>query len=93
MVRRVSLKLGPITPEMIETLKASDAKWRAFFKRYGYEFPDGEMMNHPANIAFTTVVEKEYTLGHQVDFPMARKMFMLGFPMRKDCKLFAEDKE
>lgn len=94
----MSLKLGPITDDIIAELKASEARWRAFFKRYGYEFPEAEMMNHPANIAFTTVVEKEHAAGRQVDFPLARQMFMLGymrghdaFPMRKDCKLFAED--
>jgi hypothetical protein len=71
----MSLKLGPVTDQMIETLKASKAKWDILFRRHGFDCD----MGHESNIAFARVVEREHAVGHQVDFPIARQMFMLGY--------------
>ena len=84
--------------EMGKALEKAEAEWRVFFKRHGFTFPNGQMMNHPSNISFARVVETEHAIGNQLDFPLARKMFMLGymrghdaFPMRKDCGLFSDE--
>lgn len=81
--------MAEITKQLVE----AKAKTEKFFRRYGFECD----MNGPANLAFTNVVETEHANGNNVDFPMARKMFMLGymkghdsFPMKKNCELFQD---
>jgi hypothetical protein len=61
-------------------LQDAHQKWIDWFKEYGFEFAEGKMMSHESNIAFARVVEHESKSGRiTVDFPMARKMFMLGW--------------
>lgn len=80
--------------EITKQLAAAKIKTDAFFKRYGFDPGIGD---HPAKRAFTRVVEMEHANGQNVDFPMARKMFMLGylmghdsFPMKRNCDTFGE---
>ncbi len=68
--------------EVEKSLVAAEQKWRALFKRHGFTFPEGQMLNHPSNIAFARVVEKEHAAHHMVDFPIARQIFMLGYMYR-----------
>lgn len=76
---------------LLKDLEAANDKWLSWFKEYGFEFPEGEMLNHESNIAFARVVEHESKAGRvSVDFPMARKMFMLGWLMKKGCAKGAE---
>lgn len=67
-------------PEELEKLlQNAHQKWLNWFNEYGFDFPDKFMMNHESNIAFARVVEHERKYGRMVDFPMARKMYMLGW--------------
>jgi len=61
-----------------KALAEANERWVKFFSRHG--FAVDAPLNHEANKAFSKVVETERKLADkQVDFPIARMMFILGY--------------
>ncbi len=52
-------------------------KTDAFFARHG--FVDYMEISDPAKVAFARLVEEERKIGNNIDNPLSRKMFVLGY--------------
>jgi len=73
------LKLGPITPEMNESIQKAFQAENEFWERNGFPGYTSSDENGMANVAhkgWVRVCEKE---GRAYDSPMARRLFVLGY--------------
>ena len=83
----MTLKLGPITPEMGEALVRAKAREREFWTLFGYPDYEELIMSQPqASIEHMEWVKALSKLGNHYDSPMSRRMFCLGYMKGRESK-------